>query len=294
MEGFYYTIFFVIILMYLFLFLTRKYNNPYKLIMIFGKKGCGKTTYLSKLAYKYRKKGWYVFSTEDIKDTIHISYSDIGHVWFPEHSVILIDEVGMIWDNRNFKNFDTSVRDWFKYQRHNRCIVYLFSQSFDVDKKLRDLTDSMYLLTNVARIFSYGKKINKSIVLNNSTAEAPSNIAENLVFEPFIFFFLGTRTLTFIPRWSKSFNSHTRLNIPDMDSGIYSGFLPEKSSRKKTCRFFGRFSRSSRRNNGTNRNCALYQIVYKYIVYLRVFVKLLFDRIFKHFFKKYHKKGKIK
>ena len=30
---------------------TRKYLNPYKLYFIFGKKGAGKTTYETKLAY---------------------------------------------------------------------------------------------------------------------------------------------------------------------------------------------------------------------------------------------------
>lgn len=141
----------------------------------------------------------------------------IGTVWFPEKSLLLVDEVGMIWDNRDFKNFRSDVRDWFKYQRHNKVKVYLFSQSFDIDKKLRDLCDGMFLLTSCFRVFSYGRKIDKHFVINNSTAEAPSNIAENLQFEPFIFFWLGTRTLTFVPRYAKYFDSHSRLDIPDLD-----------------------------------------------------------------------------
>lgn len=214
--GFLIFIFVSIFLMFLFLKLTKKYANPYTLTMVFGKKGCGKTTYLTKLAYKHNKNGWLVFSTEDIPYSYRIQYSDIGKYWFPENSCILIDEVGMIWDNRDFKNFNHAVRDWFKFQRHNKCKVYLFSQTFDIDKKLRDLTDAMYLLVKRFRIFSYGKKISKYIVLNKSSAESPSNIAENLEFEPFIFFFLGTRELTYIPHWIKSFDSHTRLSIPDL------------------------------------------------------------------------------
>lgn len=210
-------IFFLIFLMFLFTFLTRKYVNPYKLIMVFGKKGCGKTTYLTKLAYQHYKRGWTVFSTCDIPFSHVISADMIGKYWFPEDSVLLVDEVGMIWDNRKFKDFSDSVRDWFKYQRHNKVKVYLFSQSFDIDKKLRDLCDGMYLLTNFMRIFSYGRKISKNFVLNKSTAESPSNIAENLEFEPFIFFFLGTRILTYIPRWSIYFDSHDRLDLPDFD-----------------------------------------------------------------------------
>lgn len=206
----------VIVSMFLFLFATRKYVNPYKLIMIFGKKGCGKTTTIAKFAFQHSKKGWKCFSTVPVPNAITIPYEFIGKYWFPENSCIFVDEVGMIWDNRDFKNFKSSVRDWFKYQRHNKCKVYLFSQTFDIDKKLRDLTDGMYLLSNKFRVFSYGKKISKVIVLNKSSADAPSSIAENLEFEPFIFFFLGTRLITFIPRWAKMFDSHDRLPIPDL------------------------------------------------------------------------------
>ena len=38
------------------------YRNPYKLIMVFGKKGSGKTTLIAKLTYKYLKKGRPVYS----------------------------------------------------------------------------------------------------------------------------------------------------------------------------------------------------------------------------------------
>lgn len=195
---------------------TKKYINPYKLYMVFGKKGCGKTTFLTKLAHKYTRKGMTVFCTEYIDNTIKIEYSDIGKFWFPENCVILVDEVGMIWDNRNFKNFDTKVRDWFKYQRHNKCIVYLFSQSFDIDKKLRDLTDEMWLLSKKIRVFSYGKSIYKKITIRNGDADNPSTLAEDYEFSPFLLAFFGSRSLTFIPRWTKGFNSHSRLDIPDL------------------------------------------------------------------------------
>lgn len=41
---------------------TRKYLNPYKLYLVFGKKGSGKSTYLVKLARKHLKKGWIVYT----------------------------------------------------------------------------------------------------------------------------------------------------------------------------------------------------------------------------------------
>lgn len=82
----------------------------------------------------------------------------------------------------------------------------MFSQTFDVDKKLRDLTDSMYLQRNFARVFTIGKKIKKFISINNNGDDG-GKLDEYFDFEPAIFFFLGTRTFTFIPKWSKYFNS---------------------------------------------------------------------------------------
>lgn len=187
--------------------LTIKYLNPYKLTMVFGKKGSGKSSLLAKLAVQYQKAGWPVFSTEHIPGCYLVDYNDIGFVEFPEDSVLLVDEVGMIWDNRNFKSFKPEVRDWFKLQRHRRVKVYLFSQTFDVDKKIRDLTDDMYLVEKRLRVFSYAKRILKKTVLNKSTAESPAKLDEDLQFDSFLFFWCGSRRLTFIPKYVKYFDS---------------------------------------------------------------------------------------
>jgi len=126
--------------------LTRRYLNPYKLTMVFGKKGSGKSTLMVRMAYEYLSKGWTVFCTEKLDGCVHIDYNDIGFKQIPPCSLLLVDEVGMIWDNRNYKSFKPEVRDWFKLQRHYKVKVVLFSQTFDIDKKLRDLTDVAELI----------------------------------------------------------------------------------------------------------------------------------------------------
>lgn len=187
--------------------LTEKYLNPYKLTMIFGKKGSGKSTLLTKLALQYQKKSVLVYSTEAIPGCYLIEPEDIGFAELQPESVLLVDEVGMIWDNRGFKTFKPEVRDWFKLQRHRRIRVYLFSQTFDVDKKIRDLTDDMYLVEKRLRVFSYAKRILRRTVLNKSTAESPAKIDEDLVFDSLFFCWCGSRQLTFIPRYTKYFDS---------------------------------------------------------------------------------------
>ena len=83
-----------------FVIYTRKFLNPYKLIMVFGKKGSGKTTLITKLSQNYLKKGRLVYSTIDIPGCRTFDVADIGRYNLPEESILFIDEVGMIWENR--------------------------------------------------------------------------------------------------------------------------------------------------------------------------------------------------
>lgn len=197
--------------------LTKKYINPYKLYMVVGKKGSGKTTMLVRLAYEHIRKGWTVYTTEPLPGCFHIDYKDIGVYNIPAGSVLLVDEVGMVWDSRKYKDFPDYLRDWFKYQRHEGVKVYLFSQTFDVDKKIRDLTDAMYLVSNKLRIFAYAKRIIKVPDLVKPTAEGPARLDDVLKFDSFLFFWCGSRMFTYIPRYAKLFDSHARLGLPDRE-----------------------------------------------------------------------------
>lgn len=196
---------------------TRKYLNPYKLYLVFGKKGSGKSTYLVKLAKKHLKKNWIVYTNMEELFMPGVRHFDIQHLgdFVPEaHSLLLLDEVGMIWDNRDYKTFKPQVRDFFKLQRHYHVKVYMASQTFDVDKKLRDLCDGMYLHTNFARVFTLGKRIVRKVVITQSTSEAESRISEDLKMCP-----PWEWTLTYIPRWAKFFDSHA---IPEKPPLTYS------------------------------------------------------------------------
>lgn len=189
----------------LFHFATRKYLNPYKLYFIFGKKGAGKTTYETKLACQYLKKGWNVYT--DLPELYvpgirYFPYESLGEFVPEEHSLLILGEAGIKFDARHFKTFKPELRDFFAFQRKYKVVCYMDSQTFDVDKKIRDRTDGMYLQQNVLRVFTVGRKIIKKIKLVEASSEGESRIAEDLKFAPFY-----TWTFTFIPCWAGKFDS---------------------------------------------------------------------------------------
>lgn len=199
--------------------LITKFQNKYKLSIHIGKKGSGKTCYLQYLACKYHddKNISYIFCTErGIKYTTYIDYSIIGRVWFPDNSVILIDEAALLWHNRNYSdkqyNIDfKAVREWLKYQRHNHVIVHMFTQSMDLDKNIRDLADNIYIHSAIGPI-GFIKEVGRKISLGSDTATS------NAIGEEF-YYIHGTKFLYF-PKYTKLYDSFSRLPLRDFNPAI--------------------------------------------------------------------------
>lgn len=213
---FYLFIFFVVLAL-IGLYCSRRYANPYTLTFIFGKKGAGKSCWMVALMLRYLRKGYIVYT--DMQDIniqgVRIVKADSFSTFRPEpHSVLFLDEVGITMDNRNFKSFPPGLRDFFKFIRKMKCIVYMNSQAFDVDKKVRDTTDSMALVTSFLGCLSIYRPIVRSITLVDATAQSDSRIADNLRFTSiFRYRFL------WMPRYFRYFNS---LEMPTRDFVPYS------------------------------------------------------------------------
>lgn len=136
----------ILVLLAVLIFLDRKLKNPYKLYLILGNKGTGKTAYMATLAHKYKKKGYKVYSNFDLMGLSEIIGDDYYNKKYEYNSVLFIDETGLIHDNRSFKSFPKKAIEFYKYQRKRKLIIYLSSQSVDIDKKIRDLVDYHILL----------------------------------------------------------------------------------------------------------------------------------------------------
>lgn len=209
------TMFFLVPLFFLcfFCFYSRKYRNPYKLVFLFGKKGSGKSCFMVRRMLWYLRRGWNVYTDmSDVKipGVLHITVKQLECFAPLPHSAIFLDEVGISMDNRNFSKFPPGLRDFFKYQRKMKCVCYMNSQAFDVDKKVRDVTDSMALLQSIGGIFTLYRPIHRSITLVDASATGDSKIADNLRFDS-----IFSWRLYWMPSYFQYFNS---LEMPERRS----------------------------------------------------------------------------
>lgn len=210
----------------------RKWTNKFKLVFLFGKKGSGKSSLLVKYMYKYAKKGFTIYTNMidcNFPSARIIRIEDIGDFVPEPYSFVALDEIGIPYDARKFKSFKDSTRDFYKLQRHYKVVVYMNSQNWDVDKKVRDLTDEFYCISALGPL-SIGKRIKRKIVLTEATSEGESRIADNLKFT-----FPTSWSFTWLPRWHKYFDSFTAPERPFIYYQTVPGTLPfmEKSSRIK-------------------------------------------------------------
>lgn len=199
------------LLFLIYLVATRNMVSPYHFILKFGKPGCGKTTDMCKQAIKYLKKGWHVYCNVPIQvDGVrYFKTEDFGD-WTDDHSLILVDELNLYFDNRNFKNFSKKALEYTRLYRHNRVIVIGYSQTFDCDKKMRDIRDVMYLMFKVGRMSCISRKIRKVLTIRqaNESADADSQVVDNLEF--YHWWQKGRIEYTFIPKYAKYHDTYSR------------------------------------------------------------------------------------
>lgn len=195
-----------------FTFQSRRYNNPYKLYLLFGKKGSGKSTIMIKHMLRYIKKGWDVYTDMpdvNIFGVRQINAKDLEKFTPTKHSAVFLDEIGLTFDNRKFKTFPEGVNEWFKFQRKYNVVLWCNSQSFDIDLKLRILVDRMFLCQSIGGIFTICRPIRRTITLTQPSADSESRIADMLKFEkPWKW------KIVYLPRYFKYFNS---FSAPDRE-----------------------------------------------------------------------------
>ena len=193
----------------------------------FGLPGSGKTTFLTMLAQKELKK---IRKNKSRYDKVltnfycdgcyKIDYKDLGH-YSIENSLILLDEITLDADSRDFKQFDIYHKSFFLLHRHFNCDVIYFTQQYDgVDKKIRDITSSLYRVKKVAFI-SIATQIYRCLDINEQTKEIVQgsrfpNIIERI--------FCRVHRYCLRPIYYKYFDSWERPDLEDYEYSIWRRF----------------------------------------------------------------------
>ena len=156
---------------------------------------------------KYQKKKKEVYSNVDIKGNYILEPTkDLGNYEIA-NALIIIDEAGLEFNNREFKTYPKNCNFFFKYHRHYNCDIIVLSQDLDVDLKIRKLATNYYLLKkSFIPFFISRKTIKKKIDIND----------EGEIVDFHYFQFLGTK-LFFAPKVWKMFNTLDRPQLTERD-----------------------------------------------------------------------------
>lgn len=175
----------------------------------FGLPGCGKSTMLAKMARKFIKQGIPVFVHEDspVDGCYLFKWSDLGR-YDMSGAVILIDEISLHADNRNYKSFSEEVKRFFILHRHYHCDIYWFTQQYDgVDRKIRELTTCLYYVRS-SGMFSYAVRIDRFIHVEKEQKQIMVGYKISNIFKLFFAWLNGSMKLVFRPRYYKYFDSY--------------------------------------------------------------------------------------
>lgn len=188
---------FLLVVFWCWLDRVRHPKHPLQLNVYFGVPGSGKTTYAAYLARnaarkslvirlcerfpnrftarilagKSWKRPYTVWSNVPISGTLQLNArEDIGKVMIQDGKMI-IDEAGVEFNNRNYKNFPPDAIKFFKYHRHYGVSVDVFSQSFeDMDVTLRRLAQNFFVVKrSVLPFFVVTKRIRRKVGIDDNT-----------------------------------------------------------------------------------------------------------------------------
>ena len=148
------SLFFSFLLFKVFISILNDPTNRRKLdiSIVFSPPGGGKTTTLCRYAEQAgtarKNKPQFIYSNVDLvyPFVTKINREDLGRYNFHD-CLILIDEAGVDFNNRDYKNLSKDLIKYLKYHRHFDAQIVFFSQSYDdMDITIRRLAQRYYLV----------------------------------------------------------------------------------------------------------------------------------------------------
>ena len=191
----------------------------------FAPPGVGKSSLCARIAFweHIRKKLHLnnydrVYCNFPLKHTYLFEKSDLGVFSFGEgKNLILIDEAGIEFYGRQYKNMPQHQINFFKLARHYKCDIFLFSQSFDIDKSIRDLAPELRYIKKCTLLPHHVKalRIHKSIMVE----EQQHQLIDGYEFDPLLTRIFSTRRY-YLPFYWHMFDSWDTPDLPEKPSGF--------------------------------------------------------------------------
>lgn len=190
----------------------------------FGLPGAGKTSFLAKIAQKELKrikrgKSPYkmVLSNFECTGCHRLDFHDLGQ-YLIENALILIDEITLEADSRDFKKFNQQLKYFFVMHRHYSCDIIYFCQQYDgLDKKIRDLTKELWYVKKLG-CFTLATRIYRILDIDDLTHDIVQGYRFPGVWENILSLLcppaMPIRKWCYRPRWYKYFDSWTRDELP--------------------------------------------------------------------------------
>lgn len=184
-------------------------------VAIIGLPGTGKSLLLSYIGYRYiagkslnfrgltltkHCRGNTLFTNFPCNGAFKLDFDSLGVSDYHD-CLILCDEVQLLADSRNYKNFGDNLTYWFTNHRKDHTDFIYCTQDFSmVDKRIRSVTDRIYVLDRVA----FGLLRVREVL---SDFNIKSDLGWNHVF--------SRVTKYFIPRFMYKYND-TDFKVKDM------------------------------------------------------------------------------
>lgn len=124
---------------------------------VFGLPGVGKSifcAYMANLAISKKPipiKGHFssynkVYTNFPCAGCYRLDFENLGRVLLHD-CLIIVDEIQLFADSRNFRSFPQELSDWFSLHRKFHVDFVYCSQSYDtMDRRIRSLTDTLYMI----------------------------------------------------------------------------------------------------------------------------------------------------
>lgn len=218
-------LFIIIVLIYSFFSITySEYLATYDYgpSVLCGGLGVGKSTLLAKFLYKYKNKGWKIFSNFDMAFASRVKTTDYFKYSYPRNSLILMDEAQAAYDGRNFKNFSKEHMEWLVDIRKQGIKVIYVSQGNSIDKRIRDLSD-VYIVKKFW-LFTIGRRVGSSMDITTNKDDKGRTTAEGDIVYKYFYRPITDWVIAFIPRWSGLFDTWQRVsNLPIIEYKPFEG-----------------------------------------------------------------------